>query len=184
MISSLTSCRCFRNLEPQIEGRIIWGENRVDYSLRVILLSERFEDFGVSWSEHRWFLWELWQQIYIHSNLEVIFSRCLSSHCFTFLYYICPLFAENPTGSFFRAKKRAWFWTQRWWGLIHTTWRNSPATRNGKPDVLGMTGPGANPSSFLDLCFFQVPKSETPGRSHRKTEDLVGETVLTSGGGW
>jgi len=45
-----------------------------------------------------------------------------------------------------------------------------------------MTGPGANPSSFLDLFFFQVPKSETPGRSHRKTEDLVGETVLTSGG--
>ena len=66
--------------------------------------------------------------------------------------------------------------------MIHTTWRNSPATRNGKPHVLGMTGPGANPSSFLDLFFFQVPKSETPGRSHRKTEDLVGETVLTSGG--
>ena len=74
--------------QPQIEGRIIWGENRVDYSLRVILLRERFEDFGVTWSEHRWFLWELWQQIYIHSNLEVTFSRCLSSHCFTFLYYI------------------------------------------------------------------------------------------------
>jgi len=34
--------------QPQIEGRIIWGENRFDYSLRVILLSERFEDFGVS----------------------------------------------------------------------------------------------------------------------------------------
>ena len=34
--------------QPQIEGRIIWGENRVDYSLRVILLSERFEDLGVS----------------------------------------------------------------------------------------------------------------------------------------
>ena len=95
--------------QPQIEGRIIWGENRFDYSLRVILLSERFEDFGVSWSELRWFLWELWQQIYIYSNLEVTFSRCLSSHCFTFLYYMCPLFAENPTGSFFRAKKGAWF---------------------------------------------------------------------------